>query len=127
MRRLLGFCLLASFATCVSALEVDGNITVEVKKIRNKKGHILVMAQINENSEPIYSFAKITGHTVEVTLKGTGAKEYVISVFHDENGNWKLDTDERGIPIEGFARKNYQTDSHEPCCLKLYYPKDEEL
>lgn len=127
MRRLLGFCLLASFVTCVSALEVDGNITVEVKKIRNKRGNILVMAQINENSEPIYGFAEITGHTVEVTLKGTGAQEYVISVFHDENGNWKLDTDERGIPIEGFARKNYQTDSHEPCCLKLYYPKDEEL
>lgn len=90
MRRLLGFCLLASFATCVSALEVDGNITVEVKKIRNKRGNILVMAQINENSEPIYGFAEITGHTVEVTLKGTGAQEYVISVFHDEmvTGNW---------------------------------------
>lgn len=54
MRRLLGLCLLASFATCVSALEVNGDITIEVKNIRNKKGNILVMAQVNENSEPIY-------------------------------------------------------------------------
>lgn len=127
MKRLLSLCFWVSFVTCVSALEVNGNITVEVKNIRNEKGNILVMMQVNENSEPIYGWVKITGHTVEVTLKGTGAQEYVISVFHDENGNWKLDTDERGIPIEGFARKIYQTDSHEACRLKLYYPKDEEL
>lgn len=37
MRSLLGFCLLASFATCVSALEVDGNITVEVKRSEIKE------------------------------------------------------------------------------------------
>lgn len=127
MKRLWSLFLGVSFVTCVAASEVSVNVTVEVKNIRNNQGNILVMAQIDDHSTPVYGWSKITGHTAQVVLKNVGTKECVISVFHDENGNWKLDTDERGIPIEGFARKIYKPDSHEPFQVKLYYFQNEAL
>lgn len=44
--------------------------------------------------------------------------------FHDENGNWELDMNEQGIPVEGYAREKCkkEADASATVKMKMYYP-----
>lgn len=48
----------------------------------------------------------VNGENVECTLDDIPEGTYAISVFHDENGNGKLDTGTFGIPKEGYGFSN---------------------
>ena len=81
------------------------DFSVSVGNIRNNNGNILVMLQADEKSKPVYGMAKAQKGEVNVMIKDVSGKEVTISVFHDENENWQMDTNERGMPNEGIARK----------------------
>lgn len=51
-------------------------------------------------------------------------KRFLISLFHDENGNWELDMNEQGIPVEGYAREKCkkEADASATVKMKMYYP-----
>ncbi|MEM9170559.1 MAG: DUF2141 domain-containing protein [Pseudomonadota bacterium] len=50
----------------------------------------------------------------EATFEGLAPGVYAASVFHDENGNGRLDFDNRGIPIEATGSSNNARGSFGP-------------
>jgi len=46
------------------------------------------------------------GGTAEINLPGLAPGTYAAVVFHDENGNGKLDTNFFGMPVEGLGASN---------------------
>lgn len=105
-------------------IAVAQKVTVEVKGVRNDKGNVLVMAQTTPEAEPVYGFGKAAKGTVKVDLEKAPGEKFIISVFHDENENWKMDMDEKHMPAEGYARESYQLkqDTTAVYKLKLFYP-----
>ena len=97
------------------------DFSVSVGNIRNNNGNILVMLQADEKSKPVYGMAKAQKGEVNVMIKDVSGKEVTISVFHDENENWQMDTNEQGMPSEGFAREKYHLKEGNRCKLKLCY------
>ena len=90
--------IIALLSLSVSASAKGFSISID--NIRNDNGNILVMLQAEE-----------------VTWD-----HFTISVFHDENENWQIDTDEQGKPVEGFAREKHHPKKKEDACkLKLFY------
>ena len=98
--------MLASTAVSAKTLEVT------VSDIRNDKGNILGMAAARAGK-------------VVVTLEGIEADAAELSLFHDEDGDYKMKMGERG-PAEGYAtRKCKLPAEHNTATLKLYYPATE--
>lgn len=62
--------------------------------------------------------------TVTVVLKDVPWEKFLISLFHDENGNWELDKNEQGIPVEGYAREKCKKEPEASATVKvkMYYP-----
>ena len=59
------------------------------------------------------------------TLEGIEADAAELSLFHDEDGDYKMKMGERG-PAEGYAtRKCKLPAEHNTATLKLYYPATE--
>ena len=70
----------------------------------------------------IYMFLKCCIHIS--VLKDVPWEKFLISLFHDENGNWELDMNEQGIPVEGYAREKCkkEADASATVKMKMYYP-----
>ena len=103
--------MLASTAVSAKTLEVT------VSDIRNDKGNILVMAKVAGQEQPVYGMAAARAGKVVVTAE--------LSLFHDEDGDYKMKRGERG-PAEGYAtRKCKLPAEHNTATLKLYYPATE--
>lgn len=87
-------------------------ITVHVHNVRSASGNIMVAAY--DSAETFLSHdralkaSSASAHTGKVTLniEDLPAGEYALGVFHDANGNGKLDTNWLGIPKEkvGFSK-----------------------
>ena len=88
------------------------------------EGAIMVMAQQDSESKPVYAMATAVKDTVTVVLKDVPWEKFLISLFHDENGNWELDMNEQGIPVEGYAREKCkkEADASATVKMKMYYP-----
>lgn len=52
------------------------------------------------------SFVVITNNQTELSFDNIPYGEYAVSVFHDENGNGKMDTNFFRIPTESFGFSN---------------------
>ena len=109
---------------CCHTLSFAQDVKVEVRGIHSAKGTIMVMAQPNAETKPVYAMVTAVKDTVTVVLKDLPWEEFTISLFHDENGNWELDKDERGMPLEGYVREKYKKQCDLPLVVKmrLYYP-----
>lgn len=103
-------------------------IVIKIENVRSAKGNVLAMARIPGVAEPIYQMAKAEQGAVTLELK-TGlelksgqAEQAEVSIFHDENGNNKLDMGERG-PVEGYVTKKCKLKGgKDELKLALYYP-----
>ena len=106
MKRLL---FIALGIICYHVVTFAQEVKVEVRGIRSAKGAIMVMA---------------VKDTVTVVLKDVPWEKFLISLFHDENGNWELDMNEQGIPVEGYAREKCkkEADASATVKMKMYYP-----
>lgn len=110
---------LASLAASAKTLEVT------VADIRNDKGAILVMAKVAGQEQPVYGMAAAKVGKVVVTLEGLDADVAEVSLFHDEDGDYKMKTGERG-PVEGYAMKKCKLpEDRNAATLRLYYPATE--
>ncbi|MCH4211399.1 MAG: DUF2141 domain-containing protein [Prevotella sp.] len=105
------------------------NVVVKLQGVRDQKGKIMLMAERKvkdpqkTKSKPILMMCDAVKGEVDVTLTNVVDGEYLISVFHDENGNRQMDTDEQGRPLEGYARKAVVLDSKtSEVKMKMYYP-----
>lgn len=112
-----GFAL-ASVAASAKTLEVT------VSDIRNDKGSILVMAKVAGQEQPVYGMAAAKTGKVAVTLEGIDAETTEVSLFHDEDGDYKMKMGERG-PVEGYATKKCKLPAERNAVtMKLYYPSE---
>jgi uncharacterized protein (DUF2141 family) len=73
---------------------------------------------------------KVESETVTVTLENVPSGEYAVSLFHDENGNKKLDKGLFGIPTEKYgvsnnAKGKYGPPSYDDC--KFVIKEDMEI
>lgn len=109
---------------CCQAIMFAQDVKVEIRGIRSTKGNIMVMAQKDAESKPVYAMAVAVKDTVTVILKDVPWEQFQVSLFHDENGNWELDMNEQGIPVEGYAREKCKKEPDAPATVKvkLYYP-----
>lgn len=112
--------IIALLSLSVSASAKGFSISID--NIRNDNGNILVMLQADGQSKPVYGMAKAQKGEVTITIEEVTWEHFTISVFHDENENWQIDTDEQGKPVEGFAREKHHPKKKEDACkLKLFY------
>ncbi|MGC1242468.1 MAG: DUF2141 domain-containing protein [Chryseosolibacter sp.] len=94
----------------ITASQGQGDIEVTVTGFTDREGSL----RIGLFNEP-HHFLKEAIDGKVVVLSADSAKvvfedlppgDYAVSVFHDRNGNGKLDTNALGIPKEGFAFGN---------------------
>ncbi|MFD2100416.1 DUF2141 domain-containing protein [Flagellimonas iocasae] len=99
------------------SLFAQNTISVYVKNVDSTNGHVKVA--LYDSDETFLSFDKVLksgsapAHKGIVTLQieDLPIGEYALAVFHDENGNGKLDTNWLGIPKEkvAFSRAKMKT------------------
>lgn len=103
-------CLALSLTSLPALPAFAADLTVRVADIPSAQGSIMVAvydAQANFLRRPVQS-ARVdaaTG-TVDIVIKDLPAGGYGIAVFHDANGNGKMDSNFMGIPVEDHAFSN---------------------
>lgn len=92
-------------------------LKIIVKGLRSSNGQVLLSLFTNQEGFPsgvenVYFKTNfiLTNRRAEIFLKGIPYGEYAVSVIHDENSNFELDTYFIGIPKEGVgASRNPET------------------
>lgn len=90
---------LASVAAAAKTLEIT------VTDIRSDKGNVLAMAKVAGREQPVYGMSPAKRDEVVVTLEGIDAETAEVSLLHDEDGDYKMKTGERGRP-KAMPRKS---------------------
>lgn len=101
--------LLAAGALCAVAAGAHAfDLTVEVVDARSDKGMVMgaLYGADNWMKAPLQGERQAAGPKAVLVYRNLQPGQYALSVFHDENGNGKLDTNPAGIPLEryGFSR-----------------------
>ncbi|MFO7566206.1 MAG: DUF2141 domain-containing protein [Enhygromyxa sp.] len=96
----------------------QGSLSVEVTGLRNADGAVHGYLYASADGFP-NNFSKAVAHTKSGNISGSRASldfaalapgEYAVFVFHDENGDGKLDKNLIGLPQEGIGVSNLQLD-----------------
>ena len=110
---------LASVAAAAKTLEIT------VTDIRSDKGNVLAMAKVAGHEQPVYGMSPAKRGEVVVTLEGIDAETAEVSLLHDEAGDYKMKTGERG-PAEGYAAKKRALPAERNAVtIRLRYPAAE--
>lgn len=127
MKRFTLFALIAVFASNIllaQAVKSDStdSVIIKINNVRSGKGKILVMAHVPGRKDPVYAMADAREGDVTLVLKGINGDSAEISLFHDENGNFKMDVGQQG-PVEGYVTKKWKFKEGVPeVKVTLYYP-----
>ncbi|WP_323755539.1 DUF2141 domain-containing protein [Roseivirga sp.] len=95
-------------------------ITVTISNVRNSTGSLLVGLYNKDTDfpqgEPYMTQVVVlkSSSDKKITFEGVPAGDYAIAVIHDENGNEDMDTNEYGMPTEGFGFSNNAMGSDGP-------------
>jgi len=95
-----------------SGLACAADLTITVKGVRNGKGAVFLAVYDSEASFMKAPQAKTTRRIdagkgdLKIVIRDLPAGKYAIASFHDENSNGKLDTNDLGIPEEGYGFSN---------------------
>lgn len=119
--------LFATLAALVlgNAAATAKTLEITVEDVRSDKGQILVMASVAGQEQPVYGKADAKKGSVVVTLTGLEADAVEVSLFHDEDGDFKMKMGDRG-PLEGYAAKKCKLPADANAAkLRLYYPAAE--
>lgn len=106
------FFLLALFGI-VTPGPTDGEIKVKVTGVNKKRGEVMLALFSSPKGFPYetsYAIQKQKGNaangSVEVNFTNIKPGTYAIALFHDTNGDGKLNTNFMGIPKEGYGVSN---------------------
>jgi uncharacterized protein (DUF2141 family) len=87
-----------------------GDIRAEVTGVRSASGEVrcaLYASPAGFPRQPTFkATAEIKDSKAECVFPGRPAGTYALAVFHDENGNKKMDTNLVGAPKEGYGFSN---------------------
>ncbi len=96
----------------ISQENEDITLSIEVSITKYNKGKIYIALYDDEDhymkKTYMSSTEKVEDHKVTIVFKGLKKGEYAFSLFHDVNGNGKLDNNFFGIPKEPYAFSNEQ-------------------
>ncbi len=114
--RLLGGLLVLSTAGQAA------DLSIEVQDIRSNDGQLMVAVfdtqKAYDNNDYSNAYASYTnrihGATSKVTFHNIPTGDYVISLFHDENGNNEMDRNFTNMPTEGYGISNAVNKYDEP-------------
>lgn len=87
----------------------QSSVSVTVSGIQNQKGTIYLALFNNSKSFPIkgkqYKGVQLeaNGSSVNYVFRNLPEGKYAVSVYHDENGNGRLDKNIFGAPTEAYA------------------------
>lgn len=110
---------------CFCSYASAKKIRVEIANVRSDKGNVLVMLQQGKESKPLYGMTKASSGKVVVDVDQVEWDHFDLSIFHDENGNMKMDYGNKG-PVEGYALKSCKLkDAEEAIKVSLFYPAEE--
>lgn len=115
---------LAALTLGLSAAQAK-TLEITVDGIRNDRGNILVMAQAAGQEKPVYGMAAARKGAVTVTLAGIDAASVEVSLFHDEDGDYRMKTGDRG-PLEGYATRTCKLPAEKNAAKALLYYPDSE-
>ncbi len=107
---LAALALLLGGAIPKAAPEPTDTFSVTVTGVRNSTGIVAVALFGSESAsgfpdaEPLRTTSALASTTgVELTFDALPAGSYALAVIHDENENGEMDTNDYGLPLEGFA------------------------
>jgi uncharacterized protein (DUF2141 family) len=93
--------------------EFRGAIKVRVTGVSRKKGEVMLALFATPKGFPYetsFAIQKQKGHAangiIEVSFTDIEPGRYAIALFHDTNGDGKLNTNFMGIPKEGYGVSN---------------------
>ncbi len=122
--------LLFFVALCPMLALSQNRLSVSVEGVKTSNGQISVA--VYDHSEGFLKFdqvykcdsIKARKGITHINIEDLPEGEYALAIFHDENGNNKLDTNWLGIPKEaiGFSRakmKTFGPPSFRECALKI--------
>ena len=109
---------LAALATVATSLFVSlhpasaaaTELSVEIKGIASNSGdvYVAIYDKAEKWMKTSLSSAKVAAKkgSVSVSFKDLPEGDYAISLYHDENGNGKMDSNVIGMPTEPYAFSN---------------------
>lgn len=110
---LAGTVVAIAFGLRPSSANADSTntVTATVSTFRSVKGALVCRLFTGPDGFPARGYRSVqtvpvTGQTAQCVFPGLAAGTYALAVFHDENGNGKLDTNFIGIPAEGVGTSN---------------------
>jgi uncharacterized protein (DUF2141 family) len=111
--------IIALTAAFIALPTFAAELAVTVKGVRSDKGAI--MAQLLK-ADPAKGTATQAAATMQAAKTGTvellfgnlQPGDYAVMIFHDENGNGKMDSNLIGIPTEGYGFSNEAKGSFGP-------------
>jgi uncharacterized protein (DUF2141 family) len=96
-------------------VKLDGNIRVIVEGLENDKGFVQI-GLFNSKESWEGKIEKLRGAiiplkstTMEWNIENIPFGEYAVKLFHDENGDNKLNTNFLGMPVEDYGFSNNPT------------------
>ncbi|MDZ4762596.1 MAG: DUF2141 domain-containing protein [Alphaproteobacteria bacterium] len=102
--------LMWAFLLTPAAFAEPGRLSVTVGGIAAPRGAIMIGVYDQTGYETDKAVATamvpVAGETVTSDFEGLAAGEYGIKLFHDVDGNGKMDTNPFGMPIEPYAFSN---------------------
>lgn len=105
-QRLAACLALALFAASAQA----GDLSITVDGVKSSQGQIMVA--LYDSADGFLKRTVKTGAapaangSTKLTIKDVPAGEYGFALFHDANGNGKMDKNMMGIPSEDYAFSN---------------------
>lgn len=102
----------------------QNQITVDVHDVPSSKGKISVAVYNKKEGflkfENVFKCDSIVAKKgiTHISIKDLPEGEYALAIFHDENGNDKLDTNWLGIPKEKVAFSNAKMKTFGPPAFK---------
>ena len=107
--------LLLALLLAAGAPPAPGGATlvVQVEGLKDDQGGVHAALYASEDGFPTkpekalrHADGKIEGGRARIVFEGIPPGGYAVAVYHDENGNGRLDTGFLGIPTEGLASSN---------------------
>jgi uncharacterized protein (DUF2141 family) len=104
------FPLLAAALSAAALPAFAADLTINVAGVSGAEGQIMVAVY---NSAETFPAKPVRGlavpaqdGVVQVKLSGLPAGDYALAIYHDANGNGKLDRNPVGMPTEDYAFSN---------------------
>lgn len=100
----------AFFVTALNNLNAQThNLKVVINDISNSGGNLMIAGFLGEKSFKTKENAafnkkiKVDEESLTFSIPGLKTGKYAIAVFHDENEDSNMNTNNLGIPLEGFG------------------------